>query len=175
MVSRDVFFSTAQTYIFMTLRKRAPDKGCLNFDKGQSIFSTFMPASVRSRRILIVDDEVNVAQTLELVFRGCGYETRAAFSAEQAIEIIATWQPDLAILDVMLPKMNGIEFGGVLKANYPDCQVLLASGHPGTSELLEMAWRKGNNFEILAKPLHPAVILELVANMLPKAKDQADA
>jgi CheY-like chemotaxis protein len=147
----------------------------LNFDSGKSISSKQMPAISRNRRILIVDDEVNVAQTLELVFRGCGYEARSALSAEQAIEMIATWQPDLAILDVMLPKMNGIEFGGVLKANYPECQVLLASGHPGTSELLEMAWRKGNHFEILAKPLHPAVILELVANMLPSAKDQADA
>jgi DNA-binding NtrC family response regulator len=134
-----------------------------------------MPASAGDRRILVVDDEVNVAQTLEMVFRGCGYDVRSAFSAEEAIETIAEWEPTVAILDVMLPKMNGIELGCVLKANYPACQVLLVSGHPGTAELLETAWRKGNHFEILAKPLHPAVILDLVANLFPKSKDQADA
>lgn len=122
------------------------------------------------RRILVVDDEVTVAETLEMIFRGCGYEARSAFSAEQAIEILAEWQPDLVITDVMLPQMNGIDFGCVVKANYPDCQVLLVSGHPGTSELLESAWQKGNHFEILAKPLHPAMMLEIVAGLLPGSK-----
>jgi DNA-binding NtrC family response regulator len=120
-----------------------------------------------ARRILIVDDEVTVAETLELIFRGRGYEVRAAFSAEQAIEILAQLQPDLVITDVMLPQMNGIDLGCVVKANYPSCQVLLASGHPGTSELLESAWQKGNHFEILAKPLHPTMILDVVAGLLP--------
>jgi CheY-like chemotaxis protein len=127
------------------------------------------------RRILIIDDETSVAETLEMIFRGCGYDVRAAFSAEQAIETIAQWQPDLALVDVMLPQMNGIQFGTVLKANYPACHILLVSGHPGTGELLELARQQGHNFEILAKPLHPALILDIVAHLLPMAKDQAQA
>jgi CheY-like chemotaxis protein len=129
-----------------------------------------MPATNGGRRILILDDEANVAETLEMIFRGCGYEVRAALSAEQAIETIATWQPDLAIVDVMLPRMNGIEFGTVLKSNYPACHILLMSGHPGTAELLEIAREQGHSFEILAKPLHPALILDIVANLLPVVK-----
>jgi CheY-like chemotaxis protein len=127
------------------------------------------------RRILIIDDEATVAETLEMIFRGCGYEVRVAFSAEQGIETISQWQPDLAVVDVMLPQMNGIQFGTVLKANYPACHILLVSGHPGTGELLELARQQGHNFEILAKPLHPALILDIVAQLLPQAKGTAEA
>jgi CheY-like chemotaxis protein len=134
-----------------------------------------MPVPPGCRRILILDDEVAIAETLELIFRGRGYEVRIAFSAEQAIEIIAGWEPDLAIADVMLPQINGIEFGRILKANYPNCQVLLVSGHPGTSELLEAAWQTGDHFDVLAKPLHPALILDIVANLLPAKTDLTDA
>jgi CheY-like chemotaxis protein len=128
-----------------------------------------------ARKILVVDDEVAVAETLALILRSCHYDVRPAFSAEQAIEILAEWQPDLVITDVMLPQMNGIELGGVVKANYPSCQVLLVSGHPGTTELLEIALQKGNRFEILAKPLHPAVILNIVSGMLTDRTAETDA
>jgi CheY-like chemotaxis protein len=134
-----------------------------------------MPVSAGSRRILIVDDEVAVAETLSMIFSGCGYEARSAHSAEQAIETISTWQPDVAIVDVMLPRMNGIELGIVLKSNYSACRIVLVSGHPGTGELLEMARRRGHDFEILAKPLHPDVILDIVSNLLPGKTSSADA
>jgi len=134
-----------------------------------------MPVATGSRRILVVDDEVAVADTLSLIFSGCGYEAHSAHSAEEAIETISTWQPDVAVVDVMLPRMNGIEFGIVLKSNYPACRVVLVSGHPGTEELLELARRRGHDFDILAKPLHPDVILEIVSNLLPGATSGADA
>jgi CheY-like chemotaxis protein len=134
-----------------------------------------MPVTAVSRRILILDDEVTIAESLEMIFRGCGYEVRSAHSAEQAIETISAWQPDLAIVDVMLPQMNGIEFGIVLKSNYPACRVVLVSGHPGTAELLEGARGRGYEFEILAKPLHPGVFLEMISNLLPGMASGADA
>jgi DNA-binding NtrC family response regulator len=137
--------------------------------------SSIVPVNSTARKILILDDETTIAETLEMIFRGCGYETRIAFSAEQAIDTISVWQPDLAIVDVMLPHMNGIEFGTVLKSNYPECQVLLVSGHPGTAELLEVARENQYNFEIMAKPLHPALMLDLVSNLLPSPKNTAEA
>lgn len=118
------------------------------------------------RSILIVDDERNIADTLSLIFSRHGYSTRVAYSAEQAIEIIAEWQPDLAILDVMLPRMNGIDLAIVLKQNYPCCHLLLFSGHHSTQDLLEEASKKGHVFDILAKPIHPASMLDTVSDML---------
>lgn len=119
-----------------------------------------------SRRILVVDDEEAIADTLSLIFRSNGYDAHPAYSAEEALELLETWKPDLAIIDVVLPGMNGIEFAIFLKASYPDIHFLLFSGQPGTGGLLEEAKKKGHLFEILAKPLHPTFMLATVANML---------
>ena len=126
-----------------------------------------------SRRILVVDDEETIADTLALIFRSNGYDTHTAYSAEQALEMLETWPPDLAIIDVVLPGMNGIEFAIFLKASYPDIHFLLFSGQPGTGGLLEEAKKKGHLFEILAKPLHPTFMLATVANMLSNPPHQA--
>jgi DNA-binding response OmpR family regulator len=127
------------------------------------------------RKILVVDDEVLIADTLVAILGIQGYVAEAAYSAENAIEIIAAWEPDLAIVDVMLPMMNGIDFSIVLKANYPTCRILLVSGQPDSGLLLEEALKKGHSFEVLAKPLHPAFILDRVENLLSSAEPLTDA
>lgn len=117
-------------------------------------------------RVLIVDDDESIADTLAVIFKMSGYESRAAYSAEMAIETIAEWAPDLALVDVMLPGMNGIDFAIVLRANHLACQTLLISGSESTGGLLEQAAKKGHMFDILAKPVHPTFILERVKSML---------
>src|SRR4051812_7720114 len=90
-----------------------------------------MAAAAGARKILIIDDEPTIADTLAVIFSSSGYEARAVYSAEEALEKLEEWRPDLAIIDVVLPGMNGIEFAIFLKASYPRCQFLLFSGQPG--------------------------------------------
>jgi DNA-binding NtrC family response regulator len=130
-----------------------------------------MPAVPGARKILIIDDEPTIADTLALIFASSGYDARSVYSAEQALQTLEEWCPDLAIIDVVLPGMNGIEFATFLKASYPACQFLLFSGQPGTSSLLEEARNKGHLFEILAKPLHPSFMLATVSEMLTPCQD----
>jgi len=118
------------------------------------------------RRILIVDDETTIADTMALIFQSQRYDAQVAYSAEGAIEVLAAWRPELAILDVILPEMNGIDLAIVIKANYPGCHVILFSGHSNTAMLLEEAGKKGHQFEVLAKPVHPSVMLERAADLL---------
>jgi CheY-like chemotaxis protein len=118
-----------------------------------------------ARGILIVDDDRAITETLAVIFSRHGYEVRCAHSAEEAIETIAGWEPDLAILDVMLPCMNGIELAMVLRANWRHCRAVLFSGHAATQALMEEAAKKGNVFEILAKPVHPLFLLDYVASL----------
>ena len=117
------------------------------------------------RGILIVDDEPAITESLSAIFEKHGYAVRCAHSAEAAIEIIAEWEPHLAIIDVMLPSMNGIDLALVLKANRPACHLVLFSGHAGTPALMEEAAKKGNTFEILAKPVHPLFMLDYVSSL----------
>jgi len=144
----------------MPFAPRKPQIGFFGKERG------YMPGLPGSRKIMVVDDEETIADTLALIFSSNGYDARSAYSAEQALELIEEWRPDLAIIDVVLPGMNGIEFAIFLKASYPDVHFLLFSGQPGTGGLLEEAKKKGHLFEILAKPLHPTFMLATVANML---------
>ena len=67
--------------------------------------------------------------------------------------------------------LHGIDLAIVIKANYPYCHVLLFSGHANTALLLEEAGRKGHQFEVLAKPVHPAVMLERASALLGSAEE----
>jgi DNA-binding NtrC family response regulator len=79
-------------------------------------------------KVIVVDDETNIGTSLAAIFMNRGYESKTAFSAELAVEIIAGWEPNLAIVDVRLPKMNGIDLAIALKNGHPSCRVLLFSG-----------------------------------------------
>lgn len=120
-------------------------------------------------RVLIVDDESSVADSLALVFSSQGYDARAVYSAEQAAEIVSQWEPKLVILDVVLPGMNGIDFAIQLKASCPACRILLFSGQQDSTILLEEALKKGHEFTILAKPVHPKFFLEEAARLVTAA------
>jgi DNA-binding NtrC family response regulator len=118
------------------------------------------------RRILIVDDEREVTESLATIFSKHDYEVRVANTAEAAIETIAVWQPDLAIVDVVLPQMNGIELAMIIRDSHASCRVVLFSGQQTSQSLLEEAAKKGNLFEILAKPVHPMFLLDYVSSRL---------
>lgn len=125
-------------------------------------------------RVLIVDDERPTATTLGAILSMQGYETRTAQSAESALQILGDWIPDLAVIDVVLTQMNGIDLAILMKEQCPACRVLLFSGQVGTVDLLATARDNGHNFDILAKPVHPTVLLSTIDDLLkgsPSLKD----
>ena len=125
-----------------------------------------MSSSFEPKRVLFVDDERLIADTLAIIFSNQGYVTRAVYSAEQALELMSDWLPDLAIIDVLLPGMNGIDLAIRLKAEYPNCRLSLFSGQASTSDLLELARQNGHSFEILAKPVAPGEFLAYASHLL---------
>jgi DNA-binding NtrC family response regulator len=131
-----------------------------------------MPSLRVPNTVLIVDDRQSICRTLQTIFANRGYEVRVAYSAEQAAEVAAEWQPALAILDVQLPNMNGIDLAIALKASHPACRVLLFSGHADTADLLATAAANGHLFDILPKPVHPSILLRKAANLLSANSDE---
>jgi DNA-binding NtrC family response regulator len=124
-------------------------------------------SSAEKKRVLVVDDEHTIADTLVAIFSLAGYEGRAAYSAEGALELIPSWPPHLAIVDVIPSCDERGRFRDSLKAMSPDCTVRLFSGEFPTSQLLEAAHQKGHAFEIFAKPVHPSAFLDLASGLFP--------
>ena len=113
-------------------------------------------------RILIVDDEHNIADTLVMVFKIKGHEAMAAYSAESAVEAVESFEPDIVLSDVIMGKMTGVDLAIYLSRARPECKVVLFSGQTATAPLLAEAGRKGHDFRLLAKPLHPERLIEEV-------------
>lgn len=127
----------------------------------------------RPQRLLIVDDERTITNSLATIFSIQGYETRGVYSAEEARALLQDWTPDLAIIDVLLPQMNGIELAILLKAEFPKCRLMLFSGQTVTGDLLEFAKGRGHEFEVVAKPVHPELLLHwAAANQQPSATQE---
>ena len=114
------------------------------------------------RRVLVVDDESIIADSLVIILNRSGYEAEAVYSGESAIESARVSSPDALICDVILRGMTGIEAAVRITGMLPACRVILFSGQAVTSDLLERARALGHDFEIIPKPVHPQVLLDLL-------------
>ena len=110
-------------------------------------------------RVLVADDEQVIANTLAIILNQAGFEARAVFSGEKAVEALDTFQPDMLISDVIMTGMTGIEAAIITRQRLLKCKILLFSGQAATADLLEKARTQGHEFEILAKPVHPTDLL----------------
>ena len=79
------------------------------------------------RRILVVDDQVDVADTLVIVLERLGQDTRVAYDGETAIRTAAEHRPDVAFLDISMPGMNGVELGRRLRADFPNGELSIVA------------------------------------------------
>jgi CheY-like chemotaxis protein len=110
-------------------------------------------------KVLVVDDEEVIANTLAIILNNAGFEARAVFSGEQAVELLESFQPEMLITDVIMRGMTGIEAAIATRNKLPKCNILLFSGQAVTADLLQQARTQGHEFEILAKPVHPSDLL----------------
>jgi CheY-like chemotaxis protein len=110
-------------------------------------------------RVLVADDEQVIANTLAIILNQAGFEARAVYSGEKAIEALDTFNPNMLISDVIMTGMTGIEAAIKTRQKLPTCKILLFSGQAATADLLERARSQGHEFEILAKPVHPTDLL----------------
>ena len=111
-------------------------------------------------RIFVVDDEPTIADTLSEILRISGYEARAFYDAETALNACLICNPDIVISDVVMPGMSGVDLAIEIRERNPSCRIILISGNVGMTDMLESARIKGYDFEVLVKPLPPRELLE---------------
>ena len=101
--------------------------------------------------VLIVDDEEGIRETLSGIFEDEGCSIVTANSGEEALDLLKEQSPDLILLDIWLPGIDGIQTLEEIKALRPDLPVIMISGH-GNIELAVKATRLGA-YDFLEKPL----------------------
>jgi DNA-binding NtrC family response regulator len=114
-------------------------------------------------RIFVVDDEYVIASTLAVILNRNGFSARPFTSPLEALAAAQSDVPDLLISDVAMPGLSGIDLAIQMKAQYPECKILLFSGHAGTLDLFEDARNRGHDFHLLLKPVHPSKLLSEIA------------
>jgi DNA-binding response OmpR family regulator len=119
--------------------------------------------STMAAKILVVDDERPIADTLTTIFRSVGYEAYTAYDGLLGLEAARTLHPDLIFTDVTMPGLDGVSMAMEIRRTLPTTAVLLFSGQASTVDLLRQAEEKGFHFELLAKPMPPGEILSRVA------------
>ena len=111
-------------------------------------------------KIIVVDDEPIIADTLVNILEGEGHDALAVSHGESAVKWAKMILPDAIISDVIMPGMNGIEAAKEILKALPNCRIILFSGQAASSDLVAKARAEGFMFEILAKPINPEVLLQ---------------
>ena len=117
-------------------------------------------------RVLVVDDDAVIADSLAVILNASGYRARAVHSAEEAVEESVLLAPDVLITDVVMTGMSGIDLAIHISNTVPTCKIILFSGQAQTANLLAEAEQRGYRFELLQKPVHPQVILQSLSEYM---------
>lgn len=116
------------------------------------------------KKVLLVDDEERVVQSMTGVLEDEGFRVVTAKSGEEAIATFQRENPDVTLLDIWMPGMDGIEVLRRIKGMAPDCQVIMISGHATISTA--MAAVKLGAFDFIEKPISLDVLLVTVRRAL---------
>lgn len=90
-------------------------------------------------RVLIVDDEENQRRALAVGLRLDGFEVQLAASAAEALRALAREETDLALIDLMMPELNGLDLARQIRTLHPNVRVVLSSAYHLSARQMERA------------------------------------
>lgn len=119
-------------------------------------------------RILAVDDSSTILEMIKAILLAGGYEVLTASDGAEALEVARSEKPDLILLDVMLPKLDGYRVCRLLKfdQNYKDIPIIMLTAK-NEEQAMATGIRTGAN-QYLTKPVEPDKLLSAVAEELGK-------
>ena len=112
-------------------------------------------------RVLVVDDEPKILRVIEIKLRKSGYEVITAGRGEEALRLAAVEKPDVMVLDLLLPGMDGFQILEQVRT-FSDLPVLILTAKSGTSHA---AMNLGAN-DFLGKPFDPDELVRRIEGLL---------
>jgi PAS domain S-box-containing protein len=123
---------------------------------------------LRDRRVLVVDDNVDAADLLSDALEQLGYETRTAYNGPSALDVAATFDPDIALLDIGLPAMDGYELARRLRGCQPSGKPLRLIAVTGYGRDSDRTQTRDAGFDgHLVKPIELAGLDAMIRSLAP--------
>jgi two-component system OmpR family response regulator len=121
---------------------------------------TAMPATTDNQRVLVVDDEENIADVIAMALRYQGFAVETAGTGADALAAISSFRPHLMVLDVMLPDMEGFDVAERLGAQRADVPIIFLTARDATEDKIRGLTTGGDDY--VTKPFS---LEELVARI----------
>lgn len=123
------------------------------------------------RDILLVDDDPDFVEAVKVIVEKAGYNVRVAYDGQEGIEAVEEKIPDLIVLDVMMPVMNGHEACAKLKGNKDTAEIPIilltaVADRVTTSTYTHRDMLESEADDYIPKPVEPNDLLELIKNWL---------
>jgi CheY-like chemotaxis protein len=123
--------------------------------------------ATQKHRILAVDDNRDAADSLAVMLAAMGHETRTAYDGDGAVQTAASFRPELVLLDIGLPKLNGYEVARQIRQQpWGREMMLIALTGWGQDDDKRRSMEAGFN-DHLTKPLELAALMRLIAHLKP--------
>jgi CheY-like chemotaxis protein len=123
--------------------------------------STSAAAGPRPLRILVVDDNVDAARSLALFLRRAGHATASSHDGVKALESVSSFKPDVVLLDIGLPGMNGYDVARAIRGRTP-ATLIAMSGYNREEDAQVVVFD-----HYLVKPVNPDTLLALLSRVGP--------
>ena len=123
------------------------------------------PESAGAQRILVVDDDVNLLRLLGMILRLAGYDVITTVDPVLSLDLAAKQNPDLIVLDLQMPKLDGRSVYRELRARGLDMPVMIASAYGARIAQIELGAQAS-----IEKPFDPERLVEAVASLLSAGK-----
>jgi two-component system alkaline phosphatase synthesis response regulator PhoP len=121
-------------------------------------------------RILLVDDEEDILEFLSYNLRKEGYKIKTASNGKSALKILGKFNPDLIILDVMMPEMDGIEVCENIRKNEKNDDVLILFLTARSEDYSELAGFSAGADDYITKPIKPKLLVSRVNAILKRKR-----
>ncbi|MEE4242538.1 MAG: response regulator [Desulfopila sp.] len=125
------------------------------------------------KKILLVDDDPDFVEAVKVIVEKGGYDVKVAYDGQEGLEAVAEEKPDLIVLDVMMPVMNGHEACAKLKKNKETAEIPIilltaVADRVTTSTYTHRDMLESEADDYIPKPVEPKELLELIKNWVKK-------
>jgi two-component system alkaline phosphatase synthesis response regulator PhoP len=139
--------------------------------EARRLLADLLKGGIMAQKVLLVDDDYDFIVATRTVLEAAGYTVQTAGGGKEGLEKVRSFQPDLVVLDVMMPAPDGLEVCETLKASsdtrgIPVIMLTAVASHVKSTDFTHQAGKATEADDYLPKPVNPQVLLERIKKLV---------